>query len=48
MPIFLSNSQVVSCVFQGADLVRLSYCTASAHQVSDGVVRLEAQVLVDL
>jgi len=31
----------------GADLVRLSYCTASAHQVSDGVVRLEAQVLAD-
>ena len=33
--------------FQGADLVRLSYCTASAHQVSDGLVRLEPQLLAD-
>ena len=33
--------------FQGADLVRLKYCTASAHQVSDGVVRLEPQLLAD-
>ena len=43
----LSRPKVTSCVFQGADLVRLSYCTASAHRVSDGLVRLESQLLAD-
>ena len=47
MPIFCSQGQVASCVFQGADLVKLSYCTASAHQVADGVVRLEPQLIAD-
>ena len=32
---------------QGADLVSLKYCTASAHQVSCGEVRLEPQLLAD-
>ena len=36
-----------SIFFQGADLVTLSYCTASAHQVSRDVVRLEPQLLAD-
>ena len=28
-------------------MVRLNYCTASAHQVSPGLVRLEPQLLAD-